>query len=64
MLWKVWFKGHKEITPMKIYMGDDTTLETISILGDVENNMSMGNEIIDGIFKDVLYVPRLLKIFF
>ncbi len=45
-------------------MGDDTTLETISILGDVENNMSMGNEIIDGIFKDVLYVPRLLKIFF
>lgn len=46
---------------MKIYMGDDTTLETISILGDVEINMSVGNEIIDGIFKDALYVPKIAK---
>jgi len=42
-------------------MGDDTTLETISILGDVEINMSVGNEIIDGIFKDALYVPKIAK---
>jgi hypothetical protein len=42
-------------------MGNDTTLETISILGDVEINMSMGNEIIDGIFKDALYVPRIAE---
>ncbi len=46
---------------MKIYMGDDTTLETISIIGDVEINMSVGNEIIDGIFKDALYVPKIAK---
>jgi hypothetical protein len=42
-------------------MGDDTTLEKLSILGDVEINMSVGNEIIDGIFKDALYVPKIVK---
>jgi len=46
---------------MKIYMGDDTTLETINILGDVEINMLVGNEILDGIFKDALYVHKIVK---
>jgi hypothetical protein len=42
-------------------MGDDTTLKTSNILGDVEINMLVGNEIIDGIFKDTLYVPKIVK---
>jgi hypothetical protein len=54
---KDWFKGYKEIASRRIYMGDNTIMETIN-MGNVEVNMSMKDEIIDVIFKDMILFLR------
>jgi hypothetical protein len=46
---------------MKIYMGDDTTLETISIIGDVEINMLVGMKLLMAFSRMPCMFPRLLK---
>lgn len=56
---KDWLKGYEEIAPKRIYIGNNTIMETIS-MGNVEISMSMRDEIIDVIFKVFVFASKIV----
>jgi ABC-type Fe3+ transport system substrate-binding protein len=56
---KGWLKGYKEIAPKRIYIGNNTIMETIS-MGNVEIGMSIKDEIIDAIFNVFVFASKIV----
>jgi hypothetical protein len=57
--WK-WFRDYETISPIKIYVQDNSTQEAIG-RGNIKVLMSMGENNVDVVFINVLHVPRLAK---
>jgi len=58
-----WVRDYETISPIKIYMGDNSTQEAIG-RGNIKVLMSMGENNVDVVFINVLHVLKLAKTFF
>ncbi len=58
-----WFYDFEKISPIKIYMGDNSTQEIVG-KGKIKINMIVGVDNISAIFSDVIYVLGLAILFF
>jgi len=58
-----WFKNYEKISPIKIYMGDNSILEVI-IKRNIQVLMSMGgNEGVEVVFTNVLHLLGIIFFF-
>jgi hypothetical protein len=57
------FKTYENISPVKIYIGDNSTQDTIR-KRNIEIMMTMGGTIIKGVFIDILHILGITKKYF
>ncbi len=55
-----WLVNYRDTMPAKVYLGDDSTVNALGI-GNIKVIMETPSGPIPGMFKDVLYVPGLVK---
>ncbi len=58
-----WFKTYENISPIKIYMGDNSIQNAIG-RGNIKIMMIVGDTTIEGMVTNVLHVPRITKLYF